>query len=235
MVTNQHDLNCNVLLVEDHDALREVMIETLEAYGHHVVGVDCAEAVCELPPSQRFDVAVLDLNLPGEDGLALAQRLRAVQPTLGIIMVTARHERADKRRGYQHGADMYLSKPVDAEELALALQALARRLKRLPAAAESSYQLDRQALSLILPQQRIGLTSDEVTILQALALAADHTLESWQLLEVLGRDLDEHGKKQLEVIISRLRRKLKTHGLATPLIRAERGKGYRLCVTLRLI
>lgn len=183
MVAETSRVKVRVLLVEDHDALREVVSETLERYACQVTGVDCAEAVCELPSRQVFDVAVLDLNLPGEDGLVLAQRLRAAQPALGIVMMTARREREDRLQGYQHGADVYLGKPVDADEL---------------------------------------------------ALAADHTMVSWQLLEVIGREVDERGTNQLRVILSRLRRKLKSRGLETPLIRADRGKGYRLCVPLRL-
>lgn len=234
MVTEANDLTIKVLLVEDHDALREAVSEMLEHCGYQVTGVECAEAVCEGSSQLMFDVAVLDLNLPGEDGLALAQRLRVVQPTLGIIMMTARCEREDRLQGYQHGADVYLSKPVDIEELALAVQALARRMNSATCGADSGYWLDRQNLSLELPEQRIPLTSDEVIILQALALAAERTLESWQLLEVLEREVDENGTNQLRVIISRLRQKLKNHGLKIPLIRSERGKGYRLCVPLRL-
>jgi len=196
--------------------------------------VDCAEAICELPSQLVFDVAVLDLNLPGEDGLALAKRLRVVQPTLGIIMMTARREREDRLQGYQHGADVYLSKPVDADELALAVQALARRINLAPKATAPDYWLERETLSLIFSEQRISLTPDEASILQALAVASDHTMASWQLLDALGRGVNESTKNQLQVIISRLRQKLKSHGLEIPVIRADRGKGYRLCLPLRL-
>ncbi len=232
MATEKH---LTVLIVEDHQALREVLTETLESYGHTVVGVDCAEEVCELVPRQGFDAAILDLNLPGEDGLSLAARLRQAQPDLGMIMVTARDQVADKVRGYQHGADIYLSKPVDAEELALALQALARRLQVSDSEATTSYRLDRQCSTLILPTQHsILLSVDEATLLQALALATDHSLEYWQLLEAIGREINDHGKKQLEVIVSRLRRKLKNQGLETPIIRATRSTGYQLLVSLQL-
>lgn len=234
MAADASELKIKVLLVEDHDALREVVSETLERYACQVTGVDCAEAVCELPHSELFDVAVLDLNLPGEDGLVLAERLRAAQPALGIVMMTARREREDRLQGYQHGADVYLSKPVDADELALAVQALARRIRLAPEILESGFWLDHQALSLVMGHQRIPLTPDEAAILHALAVATDSTMAGWQLLGLLGREVDETGKNQLQVIISRLRNKSKSQGLTTPLIRAVRGTGYRLCVPLQL-
>lgn len=234
MVADEDRLS--VLVVEDHEALRETMIETLEAHGFRAIGTDCAESVCELCDDHGFDIAVLDLNLPGEDGLTLARRLRTVQPELGIVMVTARHQLTDKILGYEHGADLYLSKPVEAEELCLAIQALARRLKPRTGARSGTfaYVLDRQARTLTCPLGRVTLTADETILLQALVLAPDQAMESWQLLDVLGRELSEHGKKQLEVLVSRLRGKLKARGVDGPLIRAERGRGYRLCVGVRL-
>ncbi|SEP91818.1 DNA-binding response regulator, OmpR family, contains REC and winged-helix (wHTH) domain [Ectothiorhodospira magna] len=232
MVTEKY---LTVLIVEDHQALREVLTEILESYGHTVIGVDCAEEVCELLPQQGFDAAILDLNLPGEDGLSLAERLRQVQPDLIIIMVTARNQVADKLSGYRHGADIYLSKPVDGEELALLLQALAKRLHFFDNEITEGYRLDRQCSTLILPTQNsVLLTVDEVTFLQALALAVNQSLEYWQLLEVMGREVNNHGKKQLEVIVSRLRRKLKNQGIINPVIRATRSKGYQLLIPLRL-
>ncbi|MFW2454814.1 response regulator transcription factor [Methyloversatilis discipulorum] len=119
----------NLLIVEDNDDLRDSLADALGTRGHHVVALDCAEAVPEQAELTRLDLAIVDLNLPGEDGLALAQRLREAQPGLGIIMLTARAQSSDKVAGYEHGADIYLTKPVSLQELAGAVQALGRRLK----------------------------------------------------------------------------------------------------------
>ena len=86
----------NLLIVEDNDDLRDSLADALGTRGHHVVALDCAEAVPEQAELTRLDLAIVDLNLPGEDGLALAQRLREAQPGLGIIMLTARAQSSDK-------------------------------------------------------------------------------------------------------------------------------------------
>lgn len=119
-----------LLVVEDHLALLEVTVETLAEQGYEVIGLPSAEAIDELPDHLVADIAVLDLNLPGEDGLSLAQRLSQIQPSIGIIMVTARRALEQKLAGYGCGADVYLTKPIAPEELCATVKALAQRLKR---------------------------------------------------------------------------------------------------------
>ncbi len=221
-----------LLIVEDHDALRETLVEVLASAGHSVLAVESAEAAVGLPGCPRFDIAILDLNLPGEDGLSLAARLRRAQPGIGIILLTVRDSVADKVAGYDGGADLYLPKPVAPEELIASVAALARRL--VPTPRGSQVQLDPQAGVLRTENGPLRLRESETTLLAALALAPDHRLEFWQLLEVLGRPLEETGKRQLAVIVTRLRAKLEAHGLPSPSIRAERGMGYRLAFPLTI-
>ena len=161
-------MSAKLLVVEDNLALLDVTVETLAAQGYEVIGIPSAEAVDELPAQFVADIAILDLNLPGEDGLSLARRLRQIQPRIGIIMVTARHT--------------------------------------------------------------LALRSAEATLLYALALAPENTLAHWQALEKLDKPIDELGKAQLEVLVSRLRKKLLDHGAPTMPIRALRGVGYQLCL-----
>jgi DNA-binding response OmpR family regulator len=111
-------------------ALLEVALETLAGRGYEVIGVPSAEAIDELPEHFVADIAVLDLNLPGEDGLRLAQRLRQIQPSIDIIMVTARCALEQKLAAYGYGANVYLTKPIAPEELCATVKALAQRLKR---------------------------------------------------------------------------------------------------------
>lgn len=118
----------NIIIVEDHDALREVTVSALQEMGHKVRGVACAEALNEKLRLCIPHILILDLNLPGEDGISLANRVRQIHPEIGIIMVTARKELNDRIAGYESGADIYLTKPTSLEELAVAIQALSRRI-----------------------------------------------------------------------------------------------------------
>lgn len=232
-----HSVSLRLLVVEDNLAYREVLSETLEAAGHHVVGLDCAEDVCELPFEWSFDMALLDLNLPGEDGLSLAKRLRHTCPDMGIIMVTARGALDQRCLGYECGADLYLTKPVDVTELLAAIQSLDRRLnKSEPKDGYHTLELAIEAGQLISsePECRVGLNWREVSLLQKLALAPGHELETWQLVEVLDDEFGSRAKQNLEVILSRLRSKLRQNGIDRPIIRARRGIGYRLCLPLRI-
>lgn len=221
-----------LLVVEDHLALLEVTVETLAAQGYDVIGISSAEAMDEVPAGFVADIAVVDLNLPGEDGLSLAKRLRQAKPRIGIIMVTARHTLAHKLAGYEHGADIYLTKPTAPEELCATVQALAQRL--YPSLVEQPvvFALDMASKLLCTPQGDVALRSAEATLLYALALAPDNTLAHWQALERLDKPVDELGKAQLEVLVSRLRKKLLDHGAPALPIRALRGIGYQLCVPL---
>jgi DNA-binding response OmpR family regulator len=221
-----------LLVVEDHLALLDVTVETLAAEGYDVIGISSAEAVDELPAHFVADIAVLDLNLPGEDGLSLARRLRQIQPRIGIIMVTARHTLAHKLVGYEHGADIYLTKPTAPEELCATIQALAQRLLPNEIEPSAAFTLDMATKLLTTPHGDIALRDSEAVLLYALALAPDHTLASWQALEKLNKPMDEKGKAQLEVLVSRLRKKLVDNGASAMPIRALRGIGYRLCVPL---
>jgi len=96
----------NIVVVEDHQLLRESVVEMLTAAGHRVVGVESAEALGDEVALARIDVVVLDIQLPGESGLQLMQRLRRFQPGLGIIAMTALSAIQDRVAGYESGADV---------------------------------------------------------------------------------------------------------------------------------
>ncbi len=227
------DAALKIAVVEDHDALREITVAALQAMGHEVRGVSSAEEIDELLAGFPARVLVLDLNLPGEDGLSLGRRLREAQPGLGIVMVTARDQVKDVLRGYKSGADIYLAKPTSPEELGAAIQALVRRLPGgQPGAAGLT--LDMAALQLRGPAAAVDVSMPEAQLLAALARAAEHRLETWQLLEISGKSLSDGDKKALAVQVVRLRKKLGDAGVPEPTIKAVRGTGYQLCVPLSL-
>lgn len=227
----------NVLVVEDNDALREVTVEVLQQAGYRVLGLSCAEDLDTLALLSPVSVAVLDLNLPGVDGFALAARLRASCPNIAIIMVTVRGQLEDKLRGYEHGADVYLTKPTAPEELCAAVGAFARRFAVDATETDahgSGWHLDLEQGCIDGPVGRLMLSDIEVMLLHAFMLAPSGVLEHWQLLELLKKSADEHGKGQLEAMISRLRRKLQAIGADRYSLRAMRGIGYRLDLSIRL-
>ncbi|PKO90141.1 MAG: transcriptional regulator [Betaproteobacteria bacterium HGW-Betaproteobacteria-10] len=224
----------NLLVVEDHDDLREATVAALEAMGHRVRGVDCAEAMDEILPYYPADVLLLDLNLPGEDGLSIARRLRAAEPSIGIIMVTARNQAKDVMQGYGSGADIYVTKPISPEELHAAIQALTRRI-RPQERAETPLALNMQTLQLTGPQGVVDLSNHECQLLAAINRAKDHRLETWQLLELLGKEVDDNEKRALTVQFVRLRKKLTEAGASEPSLKSIRGSGYQLCVAIEAV
>ncbi len=233
------DSSLNIVVVEDHASLRRVMVQVLSDHGHRVVGLSCAEEVEDGIGDWVPDIYILDLNLPGEDGLSLSRRLRQSHPRAGIIMATTRDEVADKVRGYDSGADIYLPKPVDVNELLAAARGLARRLvsaapMQMPEAV-ANIVVNLQALHLKGPVGEAALSHAEVTLLSALARAPGQTLERWQVAQNLGQEVVELSKSGLEMRIGRLRKKLvQVSGSSAPL-KAVRNQGYKLCIPLSLV
>jgi len=227
------DSGLNIVVVEDHDDLREATVAALCTMGHVARGVECAEALDDELGSFQADLLILDLNLPGEDGISLARRIKSVEPDIGIIMVTARSLISDKTAGYDNGADIFLTKPISAEELGAAIQALSRRL-RPTATSPVKLKLNPVTLQLCGERAVVDLSNLECTLLLALGKAKDHRMESWQLMELSGKSMDEFNKSALEAQIVRLRKKLEQAGAATPTLKAIRGIGYQLCTSLQI-
>lgn len=226
----------SVLVVEDHDILREATVSLLARAGHRAVGVDCAEALAEATAGLSFDLFVIDINLPGEDGLSLARRLRATQPLAGIVIMTARGALPDRLAGYESGADLYLSKPVEPAELLAAIASLGRRVVEAEARASSPqpprFSVDIGGRWLSGPGGEETLTPSEATLLAAFARARLRRLETWQLMELLGEDPQTYAKSALEVRILRLRQKLVRVGADDGCLKALRGYGYELAVPI---
>lgn len=222
----------NIVVVEDHDSLRAVTVDLLRQHGHQVIGLACAEDIDDMPGGALADLFVIDLNLPGEDGISLARRIRKVQPDVGIIMVTARNRTQDKTLGYESGADMYLPKPVAPDELLAAVNALMRRLKPAVAESKNTLSLNVRRLCLQGPAGEANVTQFEADILNTLARAPGQRLENWQIAAVMGIETDTFSKSNLEVKIFRLRKKILQVGGDENAIKTIRMQGYQLCASL---
>lgn len=227
------DTLLNIVVVEDHHLLRELTVDVLRSKGHHVVGIESAEALAELS-GMPIDLMVIDLNLPGEDGISLVRRIRHAQPDIGIIMLTARIQTADRMAGYESGADIYLTKPTPPEELSIAIQAVARRIK--PKFIKTILlRLDEQQCTLTGTLQSISLTPLESDLLVAFIRAEDQKLESWQLIELITTPEKDYSKANLELMVSRLRKKIVDAGSNKLPIQSIREFGYKLREQIHLI
>lgn len=227
-----------IAVIEDNDDLRESLVEALGARGYACVGLSCAEDLVDLPVAGAFELVILDLNLPGEDGLSLAARLKRVQPALRVIMMTTRSSIGDRVRGYETGADLYLPKPVAEDELFAAVRALERQIR-----SGSLYGIDGETRGLQLlpeslavrgPKGVASLSSIEVALLLALARSPTRRLEHWQLIEAMGLEVDDPAKANLAVRMSRLRGKIAQAGCPEGALKSLRAEGYQLCVPLEI-
>lgn len=221
-----------MLIVEDDPTLLGELTEFLGAQGFSVSGVTGVQEA-ELRLQNPYDLLVLDLNLPDGSGVELCRRLRPYLRS-GIVVCSGRSERELRLALLRSGADAFLVKPVDPEELAAVLTSVLRRVKPAPASPmlpsappPAMWRLDRVQQSLIGPSgSLIPLTSAEATLLRELLSMPDRTAERQQLLDTLEAAGMPMTGPRLESLVSRLRSKvMEGSGMPLPL-RANYGRGY---------
>jgi DNA-binding response OmpR family regulator len=228
-----------IVVVEDHDALREVTVEVLRSQGHEALGLACAEEMDDAVGGMGIDLLIADLHLPGEDGLSLIRRFRAAQPLAGIILVTASSQVEVKVQGYNSGADIYLPKPVATEELLAAVNSISRRIasqaKANAASEQAAFRYSPTQRWVSGPLGRTELSDSESLVLAALARAPGQRLELEQLQTVLQLDASAFNKSAFEVRMVRLRKKLMGVGAERSCLRSVRMVGYQLGITLQAV
>jgi DNA-binding response OmpR family regulator len=224
----------HILVIEDNDSLREATLEFLNDNGHHTIGVASAEEVDDTPMRDVPDLYLVDVNLPGENGFALTQRIRKSQPLAGIVLMTARGQLRDRLDGYDCGADNYLIKPVEQSELLACIHSLACRLKPNLVQSTVGLVLYSQSPSLSGPEGETALTRGESQLLVAFCRAAGNKLERWQAMQLV--DTLDKGltPANMEMRISSLRKKLNQCGAAGNPIQTLRGFGYALSCQLEV-
>jgi DNA-binding response OmpR family regulator len=203
-----------IAVVEDNRDLLDTTVEFLQAKGYAAWGAESAEGFYRRLAINPVEVLVLDIGLPGEDGIQVAQQLRAL-PQLTVIIVSARDAMDDRLAGLRAGADRYLVKPVDLAELVANIDAVCRRrvasipeADRRPADAIASWRLVRQEWRLHAPNgEAIVLTAREFILLQALIEQHGETLGR---REIAGKLFGAHApnlNERLDVLLARLRKK----------------------------
>lgn len=221
-----------LLLVEDDVMVASGIKLGLTGAGYAVDWVGSAERALEVTRSETFDLAVIDIGLPGMDGLELTQSLRKAGHAMPVLILTARDALQDRVQGLDMGGDDYMVKPFELPELLARLRALLRRSQAATSATLSFGPLEldtalRQASvrSSDGVSQSIELGPREWTVMEYLMLQAPKPANKDKLLQALTGWDKEITPNAVEVYISRLRGKLEPHGLA---LRSIRGFGYRL-------
>lgn len=216
-----------LLLVEDEALLRHHLSTRFGEVGHVVDAVENAEEGLYQAQQYNHDIAIIDLGLPGMDGLDLIRQLRNIGRTFPILILTARGNWQDKVEGLTSGADDYVVKPFQFEELEARLNALVRRSSGFVQATirTGALQLDLNRKQASVDDESLPLTAYEYRILEYLMRHHQQVVSKDRLMEQLYPDDDDRDPNVIEVLVGRVRRKLEQAG-GLKLIETVRGQGY---------
>ena len=224
----------HLLVVDDDARLRALLQRYLAEQGFRVSSAPDAAAAREMLAAVAFDLVVLDVMMPGESGLELAESLRRQGNEVPVLMLTARGAPDDRVAGFEHGADDYLAKPFDPRELALRIRTILKRAAApAPAAllAQAPVQLgprwfDPERGELRGPEGTVRLTGGEAALLAALARRAGEVLSREEIAAALGTP--EAGERAVDVQVTRLRRKIEPDPREPRFLHTMRHRGYVL-------
>ncbi|CDK99150.1 putative two-component transcriptional regulator, winged helix family [Magnetospirillum gryphiswaldense MSR-1 v2] len=226
-----------IVLVEDNSDFREEVQFHLQRAGHEVFIAADGAGLDQVLAVHHIEIAVLDLGLPGEDGLSITHRLRMSHPEIRILMLTARSSQHHRISGLEKGADSYLTKPVDMRELCAVIESIRRRIS--PAVADHrapGWTLSLSTMTIMTPKgERITLTPTEMLLLRPLAEAAPDIVSRQQFAKALGHREEDYDYRRLEAVISRLRRKIATSDEESSVIKPARGRGYIFAAPITVI
>ncbi|MCU1716844.1 response regulator [Pseudomonas sp. 5P_3.1_Bac2] len=216
-----------LLVVEDEALLRHHLYTRLAEQGHVVDAVGDSEEALYRSEEYNHDLAIIDLGLPGMGGLDLIRQLRSRDKSFPILILTARGNWQDKVEGLTAGADDYVVKPFQFEELEARLNALLRRASGFTQATISAgeLQLDLNRKQATVAGSSLGLTAFEYRILEYLMRHQQQVVAKERLIEQLYPDDEDRDPNVIEVLVGRLRRKLDA-ALGNKLIDTVRGQGY---------
>lgn len=214
-----------ILLVEDDSVLCDGLSRSLRLAGYAVETVQDGKLANDILSVHPFDLVVLDLGLPGLDGLEVLPRLRDRPSSAPVLILTARDEVEDRVTGLDLGADDYMVKPFQLAEFEARVRALVRRAQSATTAriTHGALTLDTAARRVFVGTDALELSAREVSLLEALLLSTGRVLSKEQLTDRLYGISDEVGHNAIEVFVHRLRRKIESAGVA---IRTIRGLGY---------
>lgn len=231
-LTSRFGYSClmRILVIEDEQHISRFIKSGLESAGFGVDTCPDGDEGYHLATTQQYDVIVLDIMLPGRDGLSILANLREAKNAVPVILLTARTTLDERLKGLNLGADDYLTKPFYIEELIARLHAVVRRAG---GAAQSLLQVGDLSVNLLRREvhrggRLIDLTAREFNLLEYLMRSPGRVLSRAQLLEHVWGYYFDPGTNLVDVNIQRLRKKLSDDGKESPLIETVRGMGYRI-------
>lgn len=218
--------DAHLLVVDDDDRIRELLKRFLGGHGFRVSIAENAKSARRLLRSLAFDLIVLDVMMPGEDGFSLTKSLRKID-NVPILLLTAKGKSAERIEGLALGADDYLSKPFEPMELVLRIKAILRRRAERPrtrAIAFGSWRFDLDSGFLAKDGERVHITSGESALLSTLSGRVGQPVSR----EALASQISAKSERAIDVQITRLRRKLEADPSRPQFLITVRHKGYRL-------
>lgn len=219
-------------VVEDDRTFREdVLLPVLAHSGFHVVGMAGALELYRSMTLRAYDLVLLDVGLPDEDGFSIAAHLRRLSARVGIVMLTGYDSGSDRMRGLRAGADAYLPKPVDMEEVVTTLHNLARWVvpETNPVQTRSQWRLDERGWCILAPSGvEIEMNLAERQVMAMLAAAAGVPVQRETLIARLVKNAYDFDPHRLEMLVHRLRKKCQRLAEEELPLRAVRGIGYVL-------
>ncbi len=228
----------HILVIDDDPGVRDLVVEYLTKNDMRVSAGVSGHEMFEIMDREAIDLVLLDLKLPGEDGMQLARALRE-RATVPIVLLTGRSEEADRVMGLELGADDYVTKPFSTRELLARVRAVLRRYQVQATLPErdntrrafrfSGWELNLRTRRLMSPDgAAVQLSNGEFSLLNALCRAPQQVLTRDQLLSMSRLHEAEVYDRTIDVQIRRLRLKMETDATSPKLIVTERGAGYRL-------
>ena len=226
----------HVLLVDDDERIRALLQRFLVRSGFLVTAARDAGHARRILLGLDFDLAVLDVMMPGDSGVVLARELREGRPSLPILMLTAKGETADRIAGLEAGADDYVAKPFEPQELLLRMRAILRRAPQAAAQGQAAvlqlgprrYDVERGELSE--GGTPVRLTATETTLMRILGATPHEPVSRTTLVERLGRadGAEATSERAVDVQVTRLRRKIEPDPRQPRYLQTVRGEGYML-------
>ena len=226
------DAPFKVLFIEDDERLARLTTQYLEGSGFSVSCVGNGRDAIVEAKQRQFDVVLLDLMLPGRDGMDVCRELRT-RSDVPIIIVTARKDEVDRILGLDAGADDYVTKPFSSRELVSRIRAVVRRARGLVGPSLKLIQvgaigIDPASMKVTVSGSDVTLTGYEFALLKALAERAGRVLSREQLLDLAKGSADEAYDRSIDVQISRLRQKIGDDARRPRHLKTIRGAGYML-------